>query len=56
MDAKYAYAKKESLEIDLKECGVRVSAFDVRFPEHESKSANADEPNDCLKKYRWNNE
>ena len=33
---------------------MRVSAFDVRFPKHESKSADANEHNDCLKKYRWN--
>jgi hypothetical protein len=35
---------------------VRVSAFDVRFPKQESKSANAYEHNDCLKKYGWNHE
>ena len=48
--------QKGILEIDLKERGVRVSAFDVRFPKHESKSANANEHNDCPKKYRWNDE
>jgi hypothetical protein len=35
---------------------VRVSAFDVRFPKHESESANADEHNDCLEKHRWSDE
>jgi hypothetical protein len=42
--------QKGIFEIDLKERGVRVSALDVRFPEHESKSTNADEYNDELKK------
>ena len=43
--------QKGIFEIDLKERGVRVPALDVRFPKQESKSADADEHNDYLKKY-----
>ena len=43
--------QKRIFEVDLKERGVRVSAFDVRFPKQEGKSADADEHNDYLKKY-----
>lgn len=43
--------QKGILEIDLKERGVLVSAFEVRFPKQESESADADEHNDDLKKY-----
>jgi hypothetical protein len=41
---------KGIFEIDLKERGVRVSAFDVRFPKQESQSANANEHDNYLKK------
>ena len=44
--------QKGIFEIDLKDCGVCVSALDVRFPKHECKSANADEHNDDLQKRR----
>jgi hypothetical protein len=44
-------SQKGIFEIDLKERGVRISALEVRFPKQESKSANADEHNDYLKKY-----
>lgn len=40
----------------LEERGVRVSAFEVRLPKHESERANTDERNDCPKKSRWNGE
>jgi hypothetical protein len=40
------------VEIDMEDRGVRVPAFKVRFPKHKGKSADADEHNDHLKKYR----
>lgn len=40
------------VEIDLNQCGARISALQVRFPKHKSKSSDADEHNDHLKKYR----
>jgi hypothetical protein len=40
--------KKGIFEIDLEDRGVRVSALEVRFPKHESKSAHADEHNNDL--------
>jgi len=39
------------IKVYLKKSGVRVPALDVRFPKQESKSADADEHNDYLKKY-----
>ena len=32
---------------------MHVPAFEVGLPEHNGKSADTDEHNDCLKKYRW---
>jgi len=44
--------QKRIFEVNLKERGVRVPALDVRLPKHQGKSADADEHNDHLKKYR----
>src|SRR5207237_593909 len=50
-DGRYIRIRQKWIfEIGLKERCVRVSAFEVRFPKHESESANANEHNDCLKK------
>ena len=43
--------QKGIFEIDLKERGMSLSALDVRFPKHESKSPNTDKHNYYLKKY-----
>ena len=47
----YDIRQKWIFEVNLKERGVRIPALDVRFPKQESKSADADEHNDYLKKY-----
>jgi hypothetical protein len=44
--------QKRIFEVNFKGRGVRVSALDMRFPKHESKSADAYEHDDYLKKYR----
>ena len=43
---------KGIFEIDFKESGMKVPAFDMRFPQHKRQSADADEHNDQLKKQR----
>src|SRR5687768_12986978 len=44
--------RTEGIEIHLKDRGVRVRPLDVRFPDQERKSPNADEHNEGLQKRR----
>ena len=48
---RYTHTPERDLEIDLKERGVRISALDMRFPKHESKSTITDKHNYYLKEY-----
>jgi hypothetical protein len=43
--------EKGILEVDLKGRGMRISALEMRFPQHESKHAHADEHHDYLQEY-----
>ncbi len=45
------HTPKWIVEVNLKEGGVRVSAFDVWFPKQKSKRTNANEHDDRLEKY-----
>ena len=47
----YTHTPERVFEVNLKERGMRIPALDLRLPKHESKSADADEHNDYLKKY-----
>jgi hypothetical protein len=40
------------MKVNLESSRVCVSAFDMRFPKQESQSADADEHDDSLQKYR----
>jgi hypothetical protein len=44
--------QKGIFEVNLKGRGVRIPALNVGFPKQKGKSADADEHNDYLKKYR----
>ena len=45
-------SQKGIFEVNLKYRGMRVPALDVRFPKHKCKSADADEHDYYLEKYR----